>query len=63
MLTHADWSALAAAAPGVELHAMDDEIVPLRLIKTDDEIDAIGRACALADDGFAHLARVRPPPG
>ena len=54
-MTHADWTSLAAAAPGVELHAMDDELVPLRLIKTDDEIAAIGRACALADDGFAHL--------
>ena len=55
VLTHADWSALAAAAPGVELHAMDEEIVPLRLIKTDDELDAIGRACALADACFDHL--------
>ncbi len=54
-LTHADWTALAAAAPGVELHAMDDEIVPLRLIKTDDEVEAIGRACALTDACFAHL--------
>ena len=61
VLTHADWSALAAAAPGVELHAMDDEIVPLRLIKTDDELDAIGRACALADDGFAHLLQFVQP--
>ena len=61
VLTHADWAALAAAAPGVELHAMDDEIVPLRLIKTDDELDAIGRACALADDGFAHLLQFVQP--
>ena len=61
MLTHADWSALAEAAPGVELHAMDDEIVPLRLIKTDDELEAIGRACALADDGFAHLLQFIQP--
>ena len=54
-LTHADWTALAAAAPGVELHAMDDEIAPLRLIKTDAEVDAIGRACALTDACFEHL--------
>ena len=60
VMTHADWTALAAAAPGVELHAMDDELVPLRLIKTDDELAAIARACALADAGFAHLMRVRP---
>ena len=40
---------------------MDDEIVPLRLIKTDDELDAIGRACALADAGFAHLLEFVQP--
>ena len=55
VMTHADWTSLAAAAPGVELHAMDDELAPMRLIKTDDELEAIGRACALADEGFAHL--------
>jgi Xaa-Pro aminopeptidase len=61
VLTHADWAALAAAAPGVELHAMDDEIVPLRLIKPDDELEAIGRACAMADDGFSHLLQFVQP--
>src|SRR5688572_6240837 len=55
VVTHADWSALAAAAPGVELHAMDDEIAPLRLTKTDDEVHAIRRACELTDACFAHL--------
>ncbi len=60
-VSHADWSALAEAAPGVELHAMDDELVPLRLTKTSDEVDAIGRACALTDDCFAHLVEwIRP---
>jgi len=61
VVTHADWSGLAASAPGVELHAMDDEIVPLRLIKTDDELEAIGRACDMADDGFAHLLEFVQP--
>ena len=38
-----------------------DEIVPLRLVKTDEEIDAIGRACVLTDACFAHLVDfVRP---
>jgi Xaa-Pro aminopeptidase len=55
-LTHADWTALAEAAPGVELHAMDEEVAPLRLAKTSDEVEAIGRACALTDACFAHLA-------
>ena len=54
-VTHADWSALAEAAPGVELHAIDDELVPLRILKSADEIDAVGRACALTDDCFEHL--------
>lgn len=61
VVTHADWTALAEAAPGVELHAIDDELVPLRIRKTADEIDAIGRACSLTDDCFAHLVDfVRP---
>jgi Xaa-Pro aminopeptidase len=61
VMTHGDWTALAAAAPGVELHAMDDELVPMRLIKADDELAAIGRACELADAAFAHLVEfVRP---
>lgn len=60
-VTHGDWSRLAEAAPGVELHDMDDELVPLRIRKAPDEVDAIGRACALADACFAHLADwIRP---
>ncbi|MGH2356463.1 MAG: M24 family metallopeptidase [Candidatus Limnocylindria bacterium] len=60
-MSHATWSALAAAAPGVELHAFDEELVPLRSIKTADEVDAIGRACALTDACFEHLLGfVRP---
>ena len=61
IVSHADWSALAEAAPGVELHAVDDELVPLRIIKTEDEIDAIAQACALTDACFEHLEGfVRP---
>lgn len=54
-VTHADWSALAAAAPGVELHAIDEELVPLRIRKTPEDVEAIGRACALTDACFEHL--------
>jgi Xaa-Pro aminopeptidase len=54
-VSHADWTALAAAAPGVELHAIDDELVPLRIRKTATEVDAIARACALTDACLAHL--------
>ena len=55
VVSHADWAALAEAAPGVELHAIDDELVPLRIHKTPDEVDAIARACALTDACFTHL--------
>ena len=61
VLSHAEWSALAEAAPGVELHAMDDEISPLRLIKSPDEVEAIGRACALTDACFSHLVEFVEP--
>jgi Xaa-Pro aminopeptidase len=61
VVSHADWSALAEAAPGVELHAIDDELVPLRIIKTAEEVEAIGQACALTDACFEHLGGfVRP---
>lgn len=61
VVSHADWSALAEQAPGLELHAIDDELVPLRIIKTPEEVDAIGRACALTDACFEHLVGfVRP---
>lgn len=61
VVPHAAWAALAAAAPGVELHDIDDELVPLRLRKTAEEVDAIGRACALGDACFSHLVEwIRP---
>jgi Xaa-Pro aminopeptidase len=61
VVSHADWAALAEAAPGVELHAIDDELVPLRILKTAQEVEAIGRACALGDACFAHLVEwIRP---
>lgn len=61
VVTHADWTALAAAAPRVDLHAIDDELVPLRVRKTPDEVDAIARACALTDACFAHLVSFVKP--
>lgn len=61
IVSHADWAALAAAAPGVELHAVDDELVPLRIRKTADEVAAIERACALTDACFEHLLGLIAP--
>ncbi|HEX7173622.1 MAG TPA: Xaa-Pro peptidase family protein [Candidatus Limnocylindria bacterium] len=55
VVSHADWAALAEAAPGVELHAIDDELVRLRIRKTPEEVDTIARACALTDECYASL--------
>ena len=55
VVSHAEWAALAEAAPGTELHAVDDDMVSIRLYKSPDEVDAIGRACTLTDACFAHL--------
>ena len=55
VISHADWTAFAEAAPGVELHAIDDELVPLRIRKTPEEVEAIGRACALTDACLEHV--------
>jgi len=55
VVSHADWARLAEAAPGVELHAIDDELVPLRIVKTPDEVETIARACALTDACLEHL--------
>lgn len=61
VVPHAAWTALAAAAPGVELHAIDDELVPLRIRKEPAEVDAIERACSLTDACFTHLvSTIRP---
>jgi Xaa-Pro aminopeptidase len=61
VVPHATWAALAAAAPGTELHQVDDELVPLRIVKSDDEVAAIEAACALTDACFSHLAEVTHP--
>jgi Xaa-Pro aminopeptidase len=61
VVSHADWAALAEAAPGVELHALDDALASLRIRKTPEEVDAIGRACALTDACFAHLVEFARP--
>ncbi len=61
VVPHADWSALAAAAPGTELHALDEELVPLRIHKAPDEVAAIERACRLADACLEHVVGLIHP--
>jgi Xaa-Pro aminopeptidase len=58
---HATWVALAAAAPDVDLVAVESELRDLRLVKEPAEIEAIGRACALGDAAFDYLCEsIRP---
>jgi Xaa-Pro aminopeptidase len=61
VVPHATWAALAAAAPGTELHQVDDELVPLRIAKSAEEVDAIEAACSLTDACFSHLVDVIHP--
>jgi Xaa-Pro aminopeptidase len=58
VVPHATWAALAAAAPGTELHQVDDELVPLRIVKSAEEVAAIEAACSLTDACFSHLVAV-----
>jgi Xaa-Pro aminopeptidase len=59
--THAAWQALAAAAPDIALTPIESSLAGIRLLKSRAEVDAIGRACALGDEAFAHVcAAVRP---
>jgi Xaa-Pro aminopeptidase len=61
VVAHATWSALAAAAPGTELHQVDDELIPMRIIKSAEEVAAIEAACSLTDACFSHLLEVMRP--
>jgi Xaa-Pro aminopeptidase len=55
VLTHATWSAVAAAAPEIELVPVDQPLAELRMIKDEDEIQALQRAADLTDACFGHL--------
>lgn len=55
VLSHAEWTALAEAAPTVELLPVDDTLAELRVRKDEAELAALERACGLTDACFAHL--------
>ncbi len=61
VLTHADWTALVEALPGVELVGLDAPLAELRLIKDDAELAALERATALTDACFGHLLEMIAP--
>lgn len=54
-VSHALWERLAAAAPEVELVAVDGWLEAMRAVKTPDEIERIAAACAVADRALAAL--------
>jgi Xaa-Pro aminopeptidase len=52
---------LAQAAGDVDLVDLDDAVERLRVVKDDDELDALRRACAVTDEAFdAVTKRLRP---
>ncbi len=60
-ISHALWTRLAAAAPDVELVAVDGWVESMRATKTRDEIERIDAACAVADRALAALLpEIRP---
>jgi Xaa-Pro aminopeptidase len=60
-VSHTQWERLAAAAPDVELVAVEGWIEALRALKTPDEVERIAAACAVADRALAALlAEIRP---
>ncbi len=60
-VSHALWDRLQAAAPAVELVAVEGWIEAMRAIKTPDEIERIAAACAVADRALAALLPVIRP--
>jgi Xaa-Pro aminopeptidase/Xaa-Pro dipeptidase len=60
-ISHALWEALAAAAPAVELVAVDGWIEADRAVKEPSEIERIAAACVVADRALAAiLPAIRP---
>ena len=53
--------ALQSAAEGAELVSAGRAVEALRVVKDDDEVDALRRACAVADRALAEaLSRLKP---
>ena len=60
-VSHATWTRLAAASPGLELVPAEGWIEELRQVKEPSEIERIGAACAVADEALARLLpQIRP---
>ena len=55
LVSHAAWDGIAQLAPATELVAIDDDLVPLRIVKDSTELAAIERACAFTDACFEQM--------
>ena len=55
MVSHEAWDRTSELAPGTTLVAIDEELVPLRVVKDAVELRAIERACSLTDACFAEV--------
>jgi Xaa-Pro aminopeptidase len=52
LLSHETWDRVSELAPGTTLVAVDEELIPLRIVKDEIELRAIERACSLTDACF-----------
>jgi Xaa-Pro aminopeptidase len=61
VIPHATWQRLTAAAEGVDMVAVDEELAALRIRKSADEVATIERACELTDRCWTHLLGIIEP--
>jgi Xaa-Pro aminopeptidase len=55
LLSHATWERIRTAAPTTVLVPVDDDLVPLRIVKDEAEQATLARACAVTDACFEQL--------
>lgn len=61
ILSHAAWERIRGSAPAAGLVPVDQDLARLRILKDDDELAALSRACALTDACFEQLLpMIRP---
>lgn len=60
-MTYREYLSLRDKLEGIELVPVEDLVMPLRLVKSPEEIDKIRRACGLADACMEHAFRMIQP--
>lgn len=59
--TYTQWESWVKKFDGIELVPVRDIMSELRMIKSNEEVEKIRRACAIADAGFEHIKRMIQP--